>query len=108
MPVRWSLPTRLAFRLSFAFFVLVFFPEPLPFSFDWVRAVSPKVVPWVASHVLHANISNGVSENLYGAARSLLLVAIAVVATVVWSIADRRRPRSVPKLGRRVCGLPRI
>jgi hypothetical protein len=91
MTVHWNLSTRLAFRLALAFFVLVFFPQPLPVSFDWVRVVAPKAVPWIALHVLYPDIANGVSRNFYGVARLLFVLAIAMAATVVWSIADRKR-----------------
>lgn len=59
--------------------------------------ISPKIVPWVASSALHAKIPqsrySGTAEgdDVYSIARSLLLLAIAAAATIVWSIADRRR-----------------
>src|SRR5262245_48823526 len=91
MTVNWNPSTRLAFRLAIAFFVLVFFPQPLPVSFDWVRVVAPKAVLWIASHVLHPDIANDVSRSFNGVARLLFVLAIATAATVVWSIADRKR-----------------
>jgi len=69
----------------------VFFPQPLPFSFDWVRVVAPKAVPWIAAHLLHPDVVNGVSRNFYGVSRVLFVLAVALAATVVWSIVDRKR-----------------
>src|SRR6476659_8658189 len=87
---RWALPTRLGFRLAFAFYVLWFFPEPFDFSLDWVSVVLPKLVPWFASWALHAS-DTAPGGSAYGIARSLLLLTIALAATVIWSAADRKR-----------------
>lgn len=95
---RWNLPTRLGFRLAFAFFVLWFFPQPFNVSADWVSVVSPKLVPWLASRALHVQIPpihyssyTAIGDNVYGIARSLLLLTVAIAATFIWSAADRKR-----------------
>jgi len=95
--VQWHLLTRIAFRFVFAFLLLFFFPSPFELSSDWVSMISPKIVPWVASTALHEQIPQirysgmAIGDDVYSIARSLLLMAIASVATMVWSIADRRR-----------------
>jgi hypothetical protein len=95
---RWSLATRVEFRFAFAFFVLWFFPQPFDVSLDWISVVFPKLVAWVASRVLDVDIPQirystdaAGGDGVYGIARSLLLLAIALVATFVWSAADRKR-----------------
>ena len=95
---RWSLPARLGFRFALTFFVLWFFPQPFDVSSDWISVVSPKLVPWFASLVLHVEIPQiryssdaAQGDTTYGIARSLLLLAIALAATCIWSAADRKR-----------------
>jgi uncharacterized membrane protein YphA (DoxX/SURF4 family) len=95
---KWRLPTRIVFRFVFAYFVLFFVPAPLEFSSDWISAVLPHAVPWLASHVLHAEIlpirysvDSAESDSTYGVARTLLFLSIAGAIAVLWSIADRKR-----------------
>src|SRR6476661_7414002 len=87
LTTRWSLATRVEFRFAFAFFVLWFFPQPFDVSSDWISVVFPKLVAWVASRVLDVDIPQirysadaAGGDGVYGIARSLLLLAIALVA----------------------------
>ena len=98
LTARWSLPTRLTFRLAFAFFLLCIFPQPFDISSDWVSVVSPKLVPWFASRALHVAIPQiryptnaATGDGVYGIARALLTLTIAIAATFIWSAADRKR-----------------
>lgn len=98
----WSLPTRLAFRFGFVYLVLYSFPGPLVFIpgvsslFGWYENLSKKLVIWTGAHVLH--LSQPVQYNLTGSGdtlhdyiQNLLVLAIAVVAMLVWSVLDRKR-----------------
>jgi hypothetical protein len=58
-----------------------------------------RIVPWVGAHLLHLSYPitifpevNGGSDTTYDYVKSLCFLAIAVVATVVWSVLDRQRP----------------
>lgn len=98
-PRPWNLAARVAYRFLFCYLVLFFFPFPsglvnpgwLGSLFDpfWSRAV-----PWFASTFLGKEVSynpNGSGDTSFDFARLVLLVVIATVVTLVWSVLDRRR-----------------
>jgi hypothetical protein len=101
---RWPLLKRVAFRFAFAYAVLYF----IPFALDWLpfyaEAAEKKYeipwhlfVPWVGKHVLHLGsditvFTNGSGDTTYDYVLMLCCVALAAVATVLWSLLDRRRP----------------
>jgi hypothetical protein len=96
--VRWNAPTRGGFRFAFLFFVLCSFPHPLDVPSDWLSVVAPKLVPAFGARVLHVAIpairyssDAARSGGVYGIARSLFLLTIALVGTVIWSASDRKR-----------------
>ncbi|HKD91719.1 MAG TPA: hypothetical protein VKB56_07435 [Terriglobales bacterium] len=105
---RWGLGTRIAFRFTFAYFVLYMLPFPsewlhLPWrqsgpnlSERWYDAAGHKIVPWVAKHILHLSkditvFSNGSGDTTYNWVGALCFVVLAAITTVIWSIADRKR-----------------
>ena len=56
-----------------------------------------KLVPWFAEHVLHLEnritvFTNGSGDTTYNYVSLLVFVILSVLATVIWSIIDRRRP----------------
>lgn len=97
----WSIARRIGFRFVFAYLVLYNFPFPigaLPFT-DPVKAWYDKlwhaVIPWFAAHVLHLAkpitiFSNGSGDTTYDYVLVLVFVLLAAVATLVWSLLDRR------------------
>ena len=93
----WSPVVRVAFRFVFVFFLL--FEDLFPYRYD--RGVLDplwrRVVPWVGAHVLHVPISTafGWGDTVYGYAGTLFFVALAAIATVAWSIFDRKRANYV-------------
>jgi hypothetical protein len=73
---------------------------PFPFSPpsqppSWLRALWLGITPWVGAHLFGATVRPGAGDLGDGAeeyVRVLVLLALAVLGTVIWSIADRRRP----------------
>ena len=98
----WSLATRIAFRFFFVYFALYGFPyviSVLP-GVDYLTqpytALLYKLVPWIASHILHLSypitiFPNGSGDTSYNYVELFLFAALAVVCTVLWSILDRKR-----------------
>jgi uncharacterized membrane protein YphA (DoxX/SURF4 family) len=101
--VHWRLGTRIAFRFVFAYFILYCLPFPLGW-FHYTGYPAQKwnhlkefVVPWVGKHVLHLSSSitifpNGSGDTTYNYVEVLCFLAVAVFATAIWSLLDRRRP----------------
>ena len=104
----WRGTTKVAFRFVFVYFglynselalhLLPFPPflqlEPLYQTLRW------KTVLWVAQHVLHLShdfgsdflvMANGSKDTTYAWVQIFCCVVIAIVATVIWSLADRKR-----------------
>lgn len=97
----WSPLRRILFRWYFSYFVLYWFPYPLSEFPGVSRLVGMYdrawhvLVRWVGAHVFHAKISillhTGSGDTSYKYLRVLCYIAIAIVATLVWSALDRRR-----------------
>jgi len=84
----WSGPQKIAFRFFFGYFVLY----TLPFVDGLWRAL----IPWVGAHVLQLSqpittFTNGSGDTTYDYVLVLCMVVLAGMATVVWSVLDRRR-----------------
>ncbi len=108
---RWSLALRIAFRFVVCYFVLYLVPADLagilPFGGFLVRshaALWTPVVNWVAQHVVHTRYEiytvggeASISNTAYGTILFGCYLALAAVATLVWSLLDRRR-ESYPRL----------
>jgi uncharacterized membrane protein YphA (DoxX/SURF4 family) len=108
--VRWTPLARVGFRFIFCYLILYclylanFLQVILSRASDWSWRsegfASPlwhRVVPWFGQHVLHlrsaiTNFSNGSGDTTYDYCLVLCELAIAALATVVWSIFDRNRP----------------
>jgi len=100
MPSPWSLIKRIAFRFAFAYLVLYNFPFPFNVMswFDeassrydalWQRIVTP-----VGKAVFGADTSvlpNGSGDTTYNYVQVFCFLVIALFATAVWSILDRKR-----------------
>jgi hypothetical protein len=102
--VRWNLGKRIAFRFVFSYFSLFFFTsvvDLIPFSGFLLRQYSAlwyAIVVGLEKHVLHTgyemypldgNVS--ISNLAFGTILFFCYVTLAVAATVVWSLLDRRR-----------------
>jgi len=108
-PLRsWSLARRIGFRFVFAYLVLYNLPFPiggLPLTDpvrNWYDKLWHAVVPWFAAHALHLAspitiFSNGSGDTTYDYVLVLIFVILAAVATVIWSLLDRRAT-SYPRL----------
>lgn len=98
----WSLAQRIGFRFAFVYFVLHIFPFPLgPIpGTGWVGELYMKfwdaTVPWVGEHLLRLGPAKrieltGSGDTPFDWAQYFCILVIAAVATLVWSIVDRRR-----------------
>ena len=103
---RWNLATRIAFRffaIYFAFYILLTqmfnalfnFPGPAGWSPEGLWTVQTAVT-WVANSVLNFPPlfagPSGSGDKPYDYAFVATFLAIAAALTLVWSVADRRRP----------------
>ena len=96
------LATLVGFRFAFIYLALYIFPFPYSRSAappHWLRALWLRVTPWVGTHLLGVTIRPGFGD-LGDAAdeyiRILVLLGVAALCTLIWSIADRRRPNYNP------------
>ncbi len=99
-PAQWNLATRIGFRFVFAYFVLYSFPAPLdilplPSVYSKYEALWTVIVTWVGKHLLGLNITvlppNGSGDRTYDYVQILCMFALAVAATLLWSLLDARR-----------------
>ncbi|MCK8498788.1 hypothetical protein [Myxococcus fulvus] len=101
----WSLAKRLGFRFVCAYVLLYAFPFPVyvvpvvgaPIS-EAVSDFWNLVVPWVARNVAGYPgelplAQTGSGDKAIDYAQTAVFLALALVATGVWSLVDRRRPR---------------
>ena len=97
----WSVARRIGFRFVFAYLVLYNLPFPiggLPLTDplkNWYDKLWHGVVPWFAAHVLHLAkpitiFSNGSGDTTYDYVLVLVFAILAAVATLAWSLVDRR------------------
>ncbi|HEU4411965.1 MAG TPA: hypothetical protein VFS43_42380 [Polyangiaceae bacterium] len=105
-PEDWGPARRVAFRFAFAYLVLYNSFGPLtllgevpPFStlMEGYEALWNAIVPWVGRRVLGVtgpivNAPTGAGDTMYAYVRLFCDAVLAVAATAVWSLLDRRRP----------------
>lgn len=98
IPRPWTLGQRIAFRFFFAFFVLYcasFVLELIPFLPGIESQFWYSFVPWVTVHVLHLPpitvFPNGSGDTTFSYIHLLCMVVFALVITLIWSLADRKR-----------------
>jgi hypothetical protein len=99
-PVRWSQAQLLAFRFAFAYLILYYLPFPFG-AFPYTGRVAQKyeslwhtLVPWVGRHVLHlsdeiSTATNCSGDTTYEYGRVLCFLALALIASLLWSSVDR-------------------
>jgi hypothetical protein len=108
----WSTAHKVAFRFAFSYICLYLYPFSSTlgwFWWFWVRWENNtfetpwrQMVPWVAARILHLGYPvtvNPIRDSAYQYVKVLCLLAIAALATIVWSFIDRKRT-SYQKLDR--------
>ena len=98
-PAQWNLATRIGFRFALFYLASYFFPFPLdylPFVDKWYGKGTESVLQWVGRHILHLSrdlsfVENGSGDTTAAYVQALCFLGLAVVATVAWSVLDRRR-----------------
>lgn len=98
----WSLPTRIAFRFFFCYFLLYVYPRSVGSLGAFVEYSNPlrdmwhAVVPWVGAHILHISgdfteVANGSGDQIYDWVQVFCIFVTAVIAAAIWSVLDRKR-----------------
>ncbi|HYY72281.1 MAG TPA: hypothetical protein VE778_01685 [Candidatus Bathyarchaeia archaeon] len=97
---RWSRAQLLAFRFAFVYLILYYLPFPLG-ALPRTGRVAQKyeslwhtLVPWVGRHILHlsyeiSTAGNCSGDTTYEYVRVLCFLALAFVASLLWSFVDR-------------------
>lgn len=101
---RWSLATRVAFRLCFGYFGLyILFTQMLPslFPLPFVSGIgdaraTKAVISWTASHVFRIahpilTMETGSGDRFYDWVKTACILALAISGMIIWSIIDRKR-----------------
>lgn len=97
--IHWSSGEKLLFRFIFVFFGLIIFPFPLntiPGVSGVIEQIWAVLVSWVGSSVLDIRHdfslkATGSGDKLFDWVYYLIVLVLALVSAVVWSVADRRR-----------------
>lgn len=107
LPPSWSLPKRLLFRFTFAYWVIYLFPTPAGeflHGTGWFAERYTKlweaIVPWFGAHVLGIDVNvspNGSGDTTYFWVQLLIHLSLALLATTLWSALDRK-PRAYPRM----------
>ena len=96
----WSPVKRLLFRFAFSYLVLYSFPFPLYYIpyvgmvGAWYGMLWGKIVPWAGQQLFGVTITvfpNGSGDTTYNYVQVFCYFVVAVTATLVWSLLDRRR-----------------
>lgn len=107
--INWRSSRRIAFRFVFCYLALyclyIFAGDQQFFRYlfsgrfadSFIDPFWHHVVPWAGKHVLHLStditiFSNGSGDTTYDYVLILCELFVAAVATVVWSLLDRKRP----------------
>ena len=105
--IRWSLAKRFGFRFLFCY-SLVYIDSGVvgslpsykhanaPDASFWI-SIWHTVVPWVGANILHlqgdiSEVANGSGDELYSYVLVVCVAAVALLAALVWSCLDRKRP----------------
>lgn len=100
---RWHWGKRTAFRLALAYFLLYSFPFPLqhiPYVGGYIAQYYiffwQAIVPWVGKHILGIDYEiplafTGSGDKTFDWVQNFCFLALAAIATAVWSLFDRKR-----------------
>lgn len=98
-PAPWSLAEKILFRFCCAYFVLYVAPFPLDFTglTDWYSGLWEQFVLWSGPHWFGINYpistqSTGSGDRTFDFVLNGLVLGLALLGTLVWSLFDRRRP----------------
>lgn len=97
----WSTGKRIAFRFFFIYFILYVFPFPLgwipytDFFMPNLNNLLKPLIDFTGRNILHLQYDNlvlpaGSGDTTYNYIQIFLFATIAVVGTVIWSVADRK------------------
>lgn len=100
-PTNWSLASKLLFRLFFCYYILYIFPFPInyiPFG-DYVSAFVSSFWEWLVPLVgvfifdtpKDLTLPGGSGDTTFSYIQVFTQVVLAFCATIIWSIADRKR-----------------
>lgn len=100
-PVYWSAARKIALRFFLVFFLLYIFFNPngvLPYiNVLFEQYITPfhSLVVWIGKNILHLAkpitvFTNGSGDTTYDYVIMLLIFVLALVATIIWSVADRK------------------
>ncbi|WDF67689.1 hypothetical protein PQ465_15415 [Sphingobacterium oryzagri] len=98
----WTISTKLSFRFAFILilsFVILKNNGAFPlFSLATkpILAATYQFVPWFSEHILHYHydfkiVTNGSGDTSFDWVSLLIIVLIAAVGAIIWSIIDRKR-----------------
>jgi hypothetical protein len=100
-PFYWSAPKKIALRFFFFLFILYIFFNPngvLPYTdviAEYLIQPFHIIIPWLSKNLLHmpqpiTTFTNGSGDTTYDYLVILLIVSVSVIATIIWSILDRK------------------
>lgn len=98
---RWGPVKRGLFRFAFSYLVLYLLPFPLSVLWPvlpWYNNLWNTVVPWVGRHVFGTAIDvlpNGSGDTTYNYVQVFCFLALALAATLVWTLLDRKRAQYI-------------
>lgn len=93
--MQWTLTQKIIFRFLACYFFLFCMSNQFVLSFAF-EAMWQAIVPWFAKNVLHLEkpitvFTNGSGDTTYNFLCLLMYVLVALMATAIWSMVDRRR-----------------
>ena len=99
---KWSFTKKLFFRFFASYFIVFIFPFPTRFFpvlnilNKWYNSLFTALVSFTGKNIFHINSSlaattNGSGDTTFDYIHQLLLLIIAMIAAVTWSVADRKR-----------------
>jgi hypothetical protein len=98
----WSVMQKLLFRFFAAYFFIYIFPFPIGFVpltdtlSTWFNGFWDALVPWAGKNILHVGYPisvkpNGSGDTTYNYVQLFLFALMAIIAAIIWSVADRKR-----------------
>ena len=99
----WSPLRRTVFRIAFSYLVLylfVYYLQVPAFIFrsdvvgGWYEKFWVALVQWIAGHLFHVEapyLPTGSGDGMFGWMLSLCMLAVSLLAALVWTLLDRRR-----------------
>lgn len=99
----WNIFQKYLFRFTLVYFLLYTFPFPIdyiPFTGEWLsdatETVWDKIVPWFGEDVIDVGYEitvkpNGSGDTTWNYVHNLLLLILALIFSIIWSLVDRKR-----------------